>query len=171
MPDYGLFGDEHVRQYEATGGKVGHDWNGAQVLILQTTGRKSGKTRKLPLIYGRDGADYLIVASKGGAPEHPGWYQNLLAHPDVKIQVRDKVIPVTARTASGPEKARLWPVMTAQWPQYDEYQAGTRRDIRWSCSARAECGPAVPRRPGDARRGVRRQRAARRRSVSAKRPA
>src|SRR5262249_6381826 len=64
MPDYSLFGDEHVRQYEATGGKVGHDWNDANVLILHTTGRKSGGTRKLPLIYGRDGKDYLIVASK-----------------------------------------------------------------------------------------------------------
>src|SRR5712691_12105007 len=98
MPDYSLFGDEHVRQYETTGGKVGHDWNGAHCLILHTTARKSGQTRKFPLIYGRDGDDYVIVASKGGAPEHPGWYQNLVAHPDVKIQVRDKVLPVRART-------------------------------------------------------------------------
>ena len=73
MPDYGLFGAEHVRQYEATGGKVGHDWNGAPVLVLQTTGRRSGEIRKFPLIYGRDDNDYVIVASKGGAPEHPGW--------------------------------------------------------------------------------------------------
>src|SRR2546430_10341086 len=72
MPDYGLFGAEHVRQYEATGGKVGHDWNGAPVLVLHTTGRRSGQIRKFPLIYGRDDNDYVIVASKGGAPEHPG---------------------------------------------------------------------------------------------------
>jgi len=129
MPDYSLFGDEHVRQYEATGGKVGHDWNDANVLILHTTGRKSGATRKLPLIYGRDGKDYLIVASKGGAPTHPGWYLNLRAHPDVKIQVRDEVIPVTARTATAQEKARLWPIMTAEWPAYDDYQKGTSREI------------------------------------------
>ena len=100
MPDFSLFGDEHVRQYEATGGKVGHDWNGTSCLILHTTGRKSGQTRKFALIYAHDGNDYVIVASKGGAPEHPGWYLNLLAHPDVAIQVWDKVIPVTARTGS-----------------------------------------------------------------------
>lgn len=82
-----------------------------------------------PLIYGRDGNNYLIVASKGGAPDHPGWYKNLLAHPDVKIQVWDKVIPVRARTATAEEKKRVWPIMTAQWPDYDTYQAGTKRDI------------------------------------------
>jgi deazaflavin-dependent oxidoreductase (nitroreductase family) len=129
MPDFSLFGDEHVRQYEATSGKVGHDWNDTSVLILHTTGRKSGETRKHPLIYGRDGDDYLIVASKGGAPEHPGWYKNLLAHPDATIQVWDQVIPVTARTASSDEKRRLWPTMTKEWPAYDKYQQKTERDI------------------------------------------
>jgi deazaflavin-dependent oxidoreductase (nitroreductase family) len=129
MPDYSLFGDEHVRQYEATGGKIGHDWNNTSVLVLHAIGRKSGDTRKVPLIYGRDGNDFIIVASKGGAPEHPGWYKNLVAHPDVKIQVRDKVIAVRARTATPAEKKRLWPIMTAEWPGYDDYQAGTKRDI------------------------------------------
>ena len=129
MPDYSLFGDEHVRQYEATAGKVGHDWNGASVLILHTTGRKSGQTRKLPLIYGRDGANFVVVASKGGAPDHPGWYKNLLAQPDAKVQVRGEVIPVTARTGTAEDKQRVWPVMTAQWPPYDEYQRKTAREI------------------------------------------
>jgi len=129
MPDYSLFGDEHVRQYEATGGKIGHDWNGAEVLILHTTGRKSGTIRKLPLIYGRDGKNYLIVASKGGAPDNPGWYRNLVAHPDAAIQVHDEVMPVTARTATPEEKRRLWRIMTAQWPDYDQYQSRTKRDI------------------------------------------
>ena len=68
----------------------------------------------------------MIVASKGGAPDHPGWYQNLLAHPDVEIQVWDKVIPVTARTGTAADKARVWPIMTAQWPDYDELP-GARR--------------------------------------------
>ena len=129
MPDFSLFGDEHVRQYEATGGKIGHDWNGTSCLILHTIGRKSGETRKFPLIYGRDSTDYVIVASKGGAPEHPGWYLNLLAHPDATIQVRDKVIPVTARTGTAADKARVWPTMIAQWPDYDAYQAKTSREI------------------------------------------
>lgn len=129
MPDYSLFGDEHVRKYEETGGKVGHDWNGTSCLILRTTGRKSGTPRKFALIYGRDGNDYVLVASKGGAPQHPGWYLNLVAHPDVEIQVWDKIIPVTARTGSAADKARVWKSMTAQWPGYDDYQAGTPRDI------------------------------------------
>jgi deazaflavin-dependent oxidoreductase (nitroreductase family) len=129
MPDFRLFGDEHVRQYEATSGKVGHDWNGTSVLILHTRGRKSGETRKHPLIYGRDGDDYLIVASKGGAPDHPGWYKNLLAHPEVTIQVWDQLIPVSASTANADEKRRLWPTMTAAWPAYDSYQQKTARDI------------------------------------------
>lgn len=129
MPDFSLFGDEHVRTYEATGGKVGHDWNGTHCLILHTKGRKSGETRKLPLIYGQDGGDYVVVASKGGAPENPGWYHNLVAHPDAHVQVWDRVIPVTARVATAEEKTRLWPLMTAQWPDYDTYQRGTQRDI------------------------------------------
>ncbi len=129
MRDFSLFGDEHVRKYEETGGKTGHAWNGAQVLILHTTGRKSGMTRKLPLIYGRSGDDYLVVASKGGAPNHPAWYLNLVANPSAVVQVWSDVIPVTARTATAEEKARLWPTMTAQWPDYDDYQKKTERDI------------------------------------------
>ena len=129
MPDFTLFGNEHVRQYEATGGKIGHDWNDTSCLVLRTTGRKSGKGRKFPLIYGRDGNDYVVVASKGGAPDHPGWYKNLVAHPEAEIQVWDKVIPVTARTGSAADKARVWSTMTAQWPDYDKYQKSTQRDI------------------------------------------
>jgi deazaflavin-dependent oxidoreductase (nitroreductase family) len=127
--DFSLFGDEHVHKYEETGGKVGHDWNDAPVLILWTTGRKSGTERKLPLVYGRDGDDYLVVASKGGAPKHPAWYLNLLANPDARIQVWSNVIPVTARTATPGEKARLWSKMTTLWPDYDAYQQKTERDI------------------------------------------
>lgn len=129
MRDYSLFGDEHVRTYEATNGQTGHIWNGAKILILRTRGRSSGEQRKAPLIYGRDGDDFLIVASKGGAPEHPGWYKNLLAQPDVEVQVLGDVLPVRARTASADEKARLWPIMTADWPEYDKYQQKSPRDI------------------------------------------
>ena len=128
-PDFSLFGHEHVRQYEATGGKIGHDWNGTSCLVLRTIGRKSGEVRKFPLCYGRDGNDYVVVASKGGAPEHPGWYRNLLAHPDVEIQVRERIIPVRARTGTAEDKRRVWPIMTAQWPDYDAYQARSTRDI------------------------------------------
>ena len=129
MPDFSLFGDEHVKQYEATGGRTGYTWNGTTILILRTIGRTSGQMRKVPLIFARDGNDYVIVASKGGAPEHPGWYRNLLAHPEAEIQVNTNVIPVVASTASPHDKARLWPIMTALWPDYDKYQAGSARDI------------------------------------------
>ncbi|HET8933406.1 MAG TPA: nitroreductase family deazaflavin-dependent oxidoreductase [Polyangiales bacterium] len=129
MPDFKLFGDEHVRQYEATAGQTGYEWNNTKILILRTKGRSSGELRKAPLIFGRDGANYLVVASKGGAPDHPGWYKNLSAHPDIEIQVKGDVIPVRARTASAEEKQRLWPTMVKEWPDYDNYQKSTPRDI------------------------------------------
>ncbi len=129
MPDFSLFGDEHIAQYEATGGKVGHDWNGTDCLILRVTGRKTGQLRKFALIYGRDGDDYVLVASKGGYPKNPGWYENLVANPECEIQIWDEVIPVTARTGSADDKKRVWPAMVKVWPDYDNYQAGSPRDI------------------------------------------
>jgi deazaflavin-dependent oxidoreductase (nitroreductase family) len=129
MPDFSLFGDEHVRQYEETGGKVGHDWNGTDCLILRVKGRKTGELRKFPLIYGRDGQDYVLVASKGGYPKNPGWYENLVANPECEVQVWDKVIPVTARTGTPEDKKRVWPAMTKIWPDYDNYQANSTREI------------------------------------------
>jgi deazaflavin-dependent oxidoreductase (nitroreductase family) len=129
MPDFSLFGDEHIRQYEETGGKVGHDWNGTSCLILRVKGRKTGALRKFALIYGRDGEDYVLVASKGGYPKNPGWYENLVANPDCEVQVRDQVIPVRARTGTPEDKKRVWPIMTKEWPDYDNYQAGSPRDI------------------------------------------
>ena len=128
-PDLSLLGDEHVRQYRATDGKVGHLWNGATALLLTTMGRKSGEPRTTPLIYGQDGENYLVVASKGGAPSHPAWYLNLQDNPEAKIQVLDKVMPVTARTAEGAERERLWQIMTEVWPNYDQYAERTSRLI------------------------------------------
>jgi deazaflavin-dependent oxidoreductase (nitroreductase family) len=128
--DYSLFGDEHVARYEETDGEVGYLWNGATCLVLRTRGRTTGELRKFPLIYGEHGDDFVLVASKGGAPEHPGWYLNLLAHPDdVEVQVKGDVIPVRARTAEGAERAELWNLMLEQWPDYDGYQANTDREI------------------------------------------
>ena len=79
--DYSLLGDEHVRRYRETDGEVGYMWNGAPTLLLTTTGRKSGEARTAPLIFGRDGDDYLVVASVGGTPKHPAWYLNLHRRP------------------------------------------------------------------------------------------
>ena len=124
-----LFGQEHVERYIATDGEEGHDWQGTQALLLTTTGRKSGREIVQPLIYGEHDGDYLVVASKGGAPQHPAWYLNLEADPDVEIQVKGEKMPARARTATPEEKAELWPIMTKEWPDYDNYQRKTDRDI------------------------------------------
>jgi deazaflavin-dependent oxidoreductase (nitroreductase family) len=125
-----LFGDEHVRRYRETGGEVGHIWReGSTILLLTTTGRKSGEPRTTPLIYAQDGDRYVIVASKGGAPEHPGWYENLAKDPNVELQVKDEVFPARARTAEGDERERLWRKANGVWPHYDEYQTKTGREI------------------------------------------
>jgi len=125
-----LFGEEHVRRYRETGGKVGHAWReGSTILLLTTTGRTSGARRATPLIYAQDGARYVIVASKGGAPDHPGWYKNLEKTPEVELQVKDEIFRARARTAQGEERARLWRKANEVWPHYDEYAKKTTREI------------------------------------------
>jgi deazaflavin-dependent oxidoreductase (nitroreductase family) len=128
-PDLSLFGDEHVRRYEETDGEVGYLWNGATILVLTTTGRKSGEPRKFALIYDSRGDDLVVVASKGGAPDQPGWYENLLAHPDASVQVRGERFDVRARTAEGAEREELWRLMNRSWPNYDTYATRTDREI------------------------------------------
>ena len=128
-PDTALLGEDHIKAYEETGGKVGHEWNGATALVLTTTGRKTGRARKFALIYARDGDNYLVVASKGGAPKHPGWYLNVDANPDVTVQVMDEVFKARARTATDEERPRLWSLVTAVWPNYDVYTTRTDRKI------------------------------------------
>ncbi len=127
--DYTLLGAEHVRLYRETGGEVGYIWNGVPTLLLTTTGRRSGQPRTSPLIFARDGADYLLIASTGGAPKHPLWYRNLEAQPRAEIQVLDQQFAVTARTATGDERTRLWRVAATTWPNYDVYQTRTDRVI------------------------------------------
>jgi deazaflavin-dependent oxidoreductase (nitroreductase family) len=124
-----LFGEEHVRRYRETGGEEGHDWQGTHALILTTTGRKSGQERSTPLIYGRSGDDYLVIASKGGADDPPAWYLNLVANPEAEVQVKDERFKVRARVATGDEKPGLWSTMTKEWPAYDEYREKTEREI------------------------------------------
>jgi deazaflavin-dependent oxidoreductase (nitroreductase family) len=125
-----LHGPEHVRSYRETDGEVGHDWRkGSSVLLLTTTGRRSGEPRATPLIYGRRGDDYLVVASKGGSPEPPAWYVNLREQPDVEVQVLGDRFPARARTATAEEKPELWQEMVRHWPDYDSYQRRTDREI------------------------------------------
>ena len=125
-----LFGEEHVRRYRETDGEVGHIWReGSTILLLTTKGRTSGEPRTTPLISAEDGDRYVIVASKGGAPEHPGWYRNLEQDPNVELQVLGEVFPARARTAEGDERQRLWRKANEVWRHYDEYQTKTDREI------------------------------------------
>jgi len=124
-----LFGPEHVRRYEETDGAEGHDWQGTQVLLLTTTGRRSGEPRTTPLIYGEHGGDYLVVASKGGADDPPAWLLNLESDPEVRVQVRGDRFGAHARLATPQEKPQLWQTMVGHWPPYDEYQRKTEREI------------------------------------------
>lgn len=139
--DLSLFGDEHVKVYEETDGQTGYLWNGAPIAVLTTTGEKSGKTRKHALIFGTDGDDVLLVASNGGAAEHPQWYDNLTETPAVQVQVLDDRYPGMARTATSEERNRLWPTMTELWPSYDDYQAATDREIPIVIIKRGSTGP------------------------------
>jgi deazaflavin-dependent oxidoreductase (nitroreductase family) len=127
--DSSLLGAEHVKRYRETNGEVGYIWNGVPILLLTTTGRRSGERRTSALIYGEADGNYLVVASQGGAPTHPNWFLNITENSDAEIQVRAEVIPVTARAASPDEKPRLWKVMAGVWPNYDVYQTRTDRDI------------------------------------------
>ena len=128
---------DHLQRYLDTDGADGHMWDSAPVggpgpiptLLLTTTGRRSGKPIVMPLIYGEAGGKYVVVASKGGAPTHPGWYLNLSAHRDVEVQILAKRFRATARTASGAERAELWQQMAAIYPPYNDYQAKTDREI------------------------------------------
>jgi deazaflavin-dependent oxidoreductase (nitroreductase family) len=125
-----LHGDEHVRAYRETDGQYGHDWRrGTSTLLLTTRGRRSGEPRTAALIYGRDGDNYLVVASKGGSPKHPGWYANLRENPEVEVQLRGDRFKAIARTATAEERPRMWEEMTSHWPDYDEYQQRTDREI------------------------------------------
>jgi proline iminopeptidase len=125
-----LFGEEHVRRYRETGGEVGHLWReGSTILLLTTTGRTTGEKRTTPLIYAKDGDHYVIVASKGGAPDDPGWYKNIEKTPEVELQVKAETFRARARKATGDERARLWRRANDVWAHYDEYAKRTDREI------------------------------------------
>ena len=135
LPDWMV---EHANRYLASGGTDGHMYKitlpdrpemTVPSLLLTTTGRKSGEKFIFPLFYGKVGDRYLIVASKGGAPEHPGWYRNILANPEVEVQAGTLKTKARARTVSGAERARLWEQALEFWPPYADYQTKTEREI------------------------------------------
>ena len=121
--------NDHIRQYVESGGADGYEWRGTEILLLTTIGRKSGTPRRTALIQRQIEGNYVIVASKGGAEQHPACYLNLVANPEVTVQVKDKEFTALARTAQGEERARLWTLLAEVWPDYDNYQAKTDREI------------------------------------------
>jgi proline iminopeptidase len=125
-----LFGQEHVRRYRETDGEEGFEWKeGSHILLLTTTGRKTGNKGTTPLIFGMDGDNPVIVASQGGAPDHPGWYKNLVKNPAAEVQIKGETFAVRARDAEGQERDRLWELMNQEWRHYEEYQQRTTRRI------------------------------------------
>jgi len=130
---------DHVDRYLKSGGKDGHMYttnfpNQPQrtvpSLLLVTRGRKSGEKFLFPLFYGDTGnGGYYVVASKGGAPDHPGWYKNILANPEVELQVGTRTVRAKARTVSGGERQKLWDKAITWWPPYVDYQKKTQREI------------------------------------------
>jgi deazaflavin-dependent oxidoreductase (nitroreductase family) len=120
----------HTAIYRATGGRVGHRIPGfAPNLLLDHLGAKSGKLRTSPLVYGEDGENLILVASKGGYPKNPAWFHNLVANPDTVVQVGSRRRPVHARLATKPERERLWPLMVGVYGGYEDYRRRTDREI------------------------------------------
>jgi deazaflavin-dependent oxidoreductase (nitroreductase family) len=116
--------------YRLTGGRLGGTWlRGAPVMLMTVVGRKSGRKLTVPLLYLQDGDRVLVVASKGGMDQHPLWYLNVAANPDVEVQIGNDVRAMRAHTADDAERAELWPKLVAMYRDYDDYQARTERKI------------------------------------------
>jgi deazaflavin-dependent oxidoreductase (nitroreductase family) len=120
---------EHIRMYVESNGAEGHLFHGIPTLLLTTRGRRTAMLRRTALVYGQDGDRYFMVASDAGAPQNPRWYDNLVADPEVSLQVGPDTFTGRARTASADEKTALWPQLTAIFPQFSAYQDATEREL------------------------------------------
>jgi deazaflavin-dependent oxidoreductase (nitroreductase family) len=129
VSDVNDFNRSIIEEFRANGGQVGGRFTGAPMLLLHTTGAKSGKERINPLVYGTDGDRLVIFASKAGAPTHPDWYHNVVANPPVSVEVGADTIPMTARVAAGEERTRLWEAQKAKMPGFGDYEQKTTREI------------------------------------------
>jgi deazaflavin-dependent oxidoreductase (nitroreductase family) len=128
-PDLTFVGDSHIALYESTDGREGYFWNGVPTLLLTTTGRRSGEPRKIAIIYNEVDDKIVLIASMGGAPKHPAWYLNLVANPQVEVQIRGEKFSAVARVTESPEREELWRLSAAEWPNYDVYVTRTDRQI------------------------------------------
>jgi F420H(2)-dependent quinone reductase len=124
-----FFTGVHVFFYRLSGGKLGGRFGKSPVLLLNTTGRKTGRQRTTPLLYLQDGDNLILVASYGGAPKHPVWWLNLQAKPEAEVEIGRKKLRVIARQADAAERERLWPLVVAMYGEYAEYQKKTTREI------------------------------------------
>lgn len=118
-----------IDEFRANGGKVGGPVAGADMLILHTTGARSGQERVHPLVYQAAGDDVVIFASTYGGPKHPAWFHNLVAHPDVTVEIGAETRPAHARVAEGDERERYWARQKELRPRFAEYEAKTTRTI------------------------------------------
>ncbi len=127
--EFKSFNDNLIAEYRANAGKVTGMFAGAPLLLLTTTGARSGQPRVAPLAYITDNGNYVIIASKGGAPTNPDWFHNLRANPEVTVEIGDASFPARAVVAAGEERRRLYDQMAAQMPGFAEYQKQTTREI------------------------------------------
>jgi deazaflavin-dependent oxidoreductase (nitroreductase family) len=123
------FNEQIIDEFRANGGKVGGPFEGAPMVLLTTTGAKSGRERTTPLVYTSDGDRVVIIASAAGADKHPAWFHNLVAHPDVTLEVGTEQYPAQARVVEEPERSRLYAQMAAMMPGFNAYQEKTSRTI------------------------------------------
>jgi len=127
--DYNEFNRQLIEEFRSNGGKVSGMFAGAPLLLLTTTGAKSGQSRIAPLVYTTDNTRVVVIASKGGAPTHPDWFHNLRANPDVTVELGTETFPARATIAKGVERQRLFDQMAAQMPNFAEYQRNTTRKL------------------------------------------
>ena len=118
-----------IDEFRANAGKVGGPFEGASMLLLHTTGARSGDERVHPLVYRSEGEDLVVFGSKGGAPTHPAWFHNLVANPDATVEVGTRTLPVRARVAEGDERERIWSAQKADMPGFADYEGNTDRTI------------------------------------------
>lgn len=129
MSDMNEWNKRVIAEFRANGGKVGGQFEGAPLLLLHTVGARSGQDRINPLVYTTDGDRIIIIASKGGAPTSPDWYYNIVAHPDVNLEVGTEQFRAHAIVAEEPERTRLYDQQAALMPNFAEYQRNTSRKI------------------------------------------
>jgi deazaflavin-dependent oxidoreductase (nitroreductase family) len=129
MPGVNDFNQQIISEFRANDGMLGGPFEGAPMLLLHSTGAKSGEERVNPVVYQADGDRLVVFASKQGAPTNPDWYHNLVAHPRAKVEVGDRIVEVNARVAEGDERDRLWTRQKEQMPGFAEYEQKTTRQI------------------------------------------